>query len=236
MKKMLAVVAMFCINTGWAAEVTPSLTSTVLGEVLEIQDVESYSYLRLKTKEGETWAAVSRALVKKGDKVTIENAMVMHNFQSKTLQKKFDRIVFGTLAGQDTRAAVAGGDMATQHAGVAKAVGTSEAADVKVAKAKGAEARTVAEIIGKRSELKDRPILVRGKVVKYTSGVLGRNWIHLRDGSGSAAAETNDVLVTTRDEAKLGDVVTVKGTVRTDMDLGSGYFYKVLVEAGALQK
>lgn len=236
MKFLMAVFAMICISTGWAAEPTSPLTSTVIGEVLEIQDVDSYTYLRLKTKDGETWAAVSRALVKKGDKVTIENTMVMNNFQSKTLQKKFDRIVFGNLAGQDARAAYAGGDMANQHAGVARAVGTTEAADVRVAKAKGAEARTVAEIVGKRAELKDKPILVRGKIVKYTPGVLGRNWIHLRDGTGSAAAETNDVLVTTRDEAKLGDVVTVKGTVRTDMDLGSGYFYKVVVEAGSLQK
>jgi hypothetical protein len=65
---------------------------------------------------------------------------------------------------------------------------------------------------------------------------MGKNWIHLRDGTGAEADRTNDVLVTTLDEVKLGDVVTLKGTVRTDRDLGSGYSYKVLVEDATLQK
>jgi hypothetical protein len=42
--------------------------------------------------------------------------------------------------------------------------------------------------------------------------------------------------VTTQEEARKGDVVLVKGVVRTDRDLGSGYFYKVLVEDAKLQK
>jgi hypothetical protein len=66
--------------------------------------------------------------------------------------------------------------------------------------------------------------------------VLGKNWVHLRDGSGSAADNTNDVLVTTRDQARIGDVVLVKGVVHTDRDLGSGYSYKVLIEEATLQK
>jgi hypothetical protein len=63
-----------------------------------------------------------------------------------------------------------------------------------------------------------------------------KNWIHLRDGSGSAADNTNDVLVTTTNSAKAGDVVTVKGVVRTNKDFGSGYSYKVLIEEATLQQ
>jgi len=77
---------------------------------------------------------------------------------------------------------------------------------------------------------------VRGKVVKYTPDVLGKNWIHLRDGSGSAADNTHDVLVTTKNQTKIGDVVVAKGVVHTDKDLGSGYSYKVLIEDATLLK
>ena len=119
------------------------------------------------------------------------------------------------------------------HSGIGKAV---DVGDVKVPKASGPNARTVAEIISKRIELKDKTVLVRGKVVKYTPEVLGRNWIHLRDGSGSAADNTHDVLVTTKDQARIGDVVVAKGIVHTDKDFGSGYSYKVLVEEATLQK
>jgi len=124
-------------------------------------------------------------------------------------------------------------DMAQMHGGMPKA---ADAGDVKVPKANGPDARTVAEIVAQKAELKNKPILVRGKVVKYTPDVMGKNWIHLRDGSGSSTDNTNDVLVTTKDETKIGDVVLAKGTVRTDVDLGSGYFYKVLIDEATLQK
>jgi len=119
------------------------------------------------------------------------------------------------------------------HSGIGKPV---DAGDVKVSKASGPDARTVAEIITKRIELKDKTVLVRGKVVKYTPEVMGKNWIHLRDGSGSAADNTHDVLVTTKDQARIGDVVVAKGVVHTDRDFGSGYSYKVLVEDATLRK
>lgn len=112
----------------------------------------------------------------------------------------------------------------------------AEVKDVKVAKATGPDARTVEEIVSGAAKLKGKPVVVRGTVVRFTSGVLGKNWVHLQDGSGSASQNTHDVLVTTQDEAKIGDVVLVKGTVRTDLDLGSGYSYKVVVEEAKLQK
>ena len=76
---------------------------------------------------------------------------------------------------------------------------------------------------------------MRGKVVKYNPQILGRNWVHLRDGTGSALDNTNDLLVTTADEAGIGDVVTARGVVRTDMDFGAGYAYKVLIEEATLE-
>jgi len=124
-------------------------------------------------------------------------------------------------------------DAVHMRAGAAKAV---DVGDVKVPKATGPDARTVAEIVTKGTALKDKTVAVRGKVVKFTPGVMGKNWVHLRDGSGSAADGTNDVLVTTQDETKIGDIVLVRGTVRTDVNLGSGYAYKVLVEEAKLQK
>jgi hypothetical protein len=124
-------------------------------------------------------------------------------------------------------------DVGQMHAGISKA---ADVGDVKVPKATGPDAQTVAEIIAKKTALNSKPVLVRGKVVKYTPGVMGKNWIHLQDGSGSAADGTNDVLVTTKDETKIGAVVVARGTVRTDVDLGSGYFYKVLVDEAKLQK
>jgi DNA/RNA endonuclease YhcR with UshA esterase domain len=237
MKLFPAILAFLFINFAVAANppAAPQAPSapSVTGEVLEVKDVESYTYLRLKTKDGEVWAAVTKASVKKGEQVTIENSMVMTNFESKSLKKTFDKIVFGNLGGSGAKPAAAAPGMAVASAMTAKA---PEAADVKVPKATGPDARTVAEVATKRTELKDKTVLVRGKVVKYNEGVMGKNWVHLRDGSGTASDGSNDLLVTTMDKTKLGEIVSAKGVVRLDKDFGAGYAYKVLVEDGKLQK
>lgn len=227
MKNLLTILIFLIAPFVWAADrsTAPAPAPTVVtGEILEVQEVESYTYLRLKTRDDETWAAVSRAPVKQGATVTIENVMVMNNFESKALKKTFQTIVFGTLAG------------ANPQGGMAKAADASSAPDDKVAKASGPNAKTVAEIITQAANLKDKTVLVRGKVVKYNAGIMGKNWVHLRDGSGSAAAKTNDVLITSMNAVKVGDVVTAKGIVRTDKDFGSGYVYKVIVEEATFQE
>jgi len=216
-----------------AAATAPAPTVAVTGKVLEVKNVDSYTYLRLNTKDGEVWAAVMKAPVKKGSTITVENGVVMNNFESKSLKKTFPAILFGSMGGS-AAVAPSGHGMGTAFPLVpGKKLETIN--DAPVAKASGANARTVAEIITQRAELKDKPVLLRGKVVKYNPAIMGKNWIHLRDGSGSAADETNDILVTSAIETRVGDIVTVKGTVRTDKDFGSGYAYKVLIEEATLQ-
>lgn len=234
MKTLLAswlIVAAPFATSLWAADnPAPALpsASVVMGEVLEVKDVESYTYLRLKTKDGETWAAVDKSPLKKGAKVTIENVMVMKNFESKSLRKTFPTLLFGNLGNLGDSGKV----LANPHAGGANMTDTGP---VNVPRASGANARTVAEIVTKAVELKDKEVRVRGKVVKYNPQVMGKNWLHLRDGSGVAADNTHDVLVTTMSQAKLGDVVTATGIVRTNKDFGSGYSYKVLIEEASVQ-
>lgn len=118
-------------------------------------------------------------------------------------------------------------DTTNPHTGAAKPAVLSP---IKVAKAPGADAYTVAEIHAKATQLKDKPIKLSGKVVKYSPGIMGKNWIHLQDGSGSAASGSNDILATSTSATKVGDVLTIAGTVRTDKDFGAGYVYKVLIE------
>lgn len=215
-------------TAAWSASppVTGAPAAVLSGEVLETKDAAGYTYLRLKTKDGETWAAVNQSVVKKGAKVTIENTSVMKNFESKTLKQTFPSIVFGDLAGTGVANAAA-----NPHTGVVKPVDTTP---IKVAKATGANAYTVAEVVTKATALKDKPVKVSGKVVKFNAGIMGKNWVHLRDGSGAQTDSSNDILVTTMAQAKLGDVVTVSGVVRNDKDFGAGYSYKVLIEDATL--
>ena len=239
MKRMLvAVLTMVALTFALAMPVSAmAQTASVKGEVLEVTDVESYTYLRLKTPEGEVWAAVGKAQVKKGAQVTIENPTMMNNFTSKSLNRTFDKIVFGNLGGAAGSAPSAKGAaapaVASMHMSPAKA---GDAVDVKIDKATGPNARTVAEIFAKRGELKGKNVVVRAKVVKFSPEIMGKNWLHVRDGSGSDQDGSNDLIVTTKESAKVGDVVVISGVIKTDVDLGAGYAYKVLVEEAKLQK
>jgi len=233
-----------------AAPATPGIT----GEVLETRNVDNYTYLRLRTAEGELWAAVLTTPTRKGERVTIVNPMTMTNFESKSLKRTFDRIVVGTLADQNAKVAAApapaaplapgglppAGAMAAAPAGApnphAPAPGAPTTPTAKVAKAAGADARTVAEVVDGRTALSGRTVLVHARVVKANSGIMGKNWLHLQDGSGSAADGTNDIVVTTKNEAAIGDIVTARGKVRTDVDVGSGYTFAALIEDATVTK
>ncbi len=204
--------------------------SGIQGEVLETQSVDSYTYLRLKTRDGEVWAAVPSTSVKKGAQVTIGNASTMRNFESKTLKKSFETIVFGQIVDPNAKATAPHG---TSAAAPAAAPGAKVP---KVAKASGPDARTVAEVVAGKAALNSKTVLVRAQVVKVNLGIMGKNWLHLQDGSGSAADGSNDILVTTQDRVAVGDVVTARGKVRTDVNLGGGYAYAVLIEDAAVNK
>jgi len=234
----------------------PAGASVVRGKVVEKIDAAPYSYLKLSGPAGEIWAAVPQTAVAAGAEVTIENPMAMDGFESKTLNRKFDKIIFGTLGGQGGPAAAApagmppggmppGGapgapagmppaGMAAQHA--AAAAGPADVGDVKVPKASGANAKTIAEIYGQKAQLKEKQVTVRGKVVKANSGIMGKNWLHVRDGSGAQAKGDNDITITTDGTAAVGDVVVVTGVVRLDKDFGAGYAYPVIIEEATLSK
>lgn len=124
-------------------------------------------------------------------------------------------------------AASGGGERANTSA-------TSE--PIKVEKAKGANAYSVSETYEKAGKLDKKPVVVRGKVVKVSTGIMGKNWVHLRDGSGDPGKGTNNLVVTTQDLPKVGDVVTAKGILYKDKDFGAGYKYKVIVEEATVKQ
>jgi hypothetical protein len=238
-----------------AAGNAPPLGS-ITGRVLETMDSGGYTYMKLSSDGGEVWAAVNATKVRKGQTVTVVNPMAMDGFESKTLHRKFDRILFGSLATAGTAggappidaAAAQQGQMppghpdasdpkyremmAAQHAAAAQ--GPADVGSVKVPKAEGG--KTVAEVYADRKSIADKDVSVRGKVVKFLPGIMGRNWLHVRDGSGTADKKDNDLTVTTSETAAVGDVVVVKGKVKVDQDFGAGYAYPVLVEDARISK
>lgn len=229
MNWIVAVFFIFFANLSlFAAAPLPSSYAALSGEVLEVQDVANYTYLRLKTADAEVWAAVTTAALKPGATVTIQNAMLMDNFESKALKRTFAQIYFGSLS--TAPPSMPDATAANPHTPASGLHQVPVAQEEMLARASGPEARTVAEIITGSAALKDKSVTLRAKVVKYSEAIMGKNWLHLRDGSGSIAAANNDLLATTQEKVRIGDVLLLTGTVRQDQDFGAGYAYKVLLD------
>lgn len=94
--------------------------------------------------------------------------------------------------------------------------------------AETASLKSVASLYQNKAALAGKTISAKGKVVKVNNEIMGRNFIHVQDGTGDA--KTNDLLVTSKQTAKVGDQVTISGVVAVNKDFGSGYVYALLIE------
>jgi len=94
--------------------------------------------------------------------------------------------------------------------------------------------QTVAEINQNKASLAGKSIRAEGKVVKVNNGIMGRNFVHLRDGTGEAAAGTHNLMLTSKQTAAVGDQVSITGVVVLNRDFGSGYMYPLLIEEATI--
>jgi hypothetical protein len=181
--------------------------------------------------------AVSTAPIEVGSRARIASSTKMEAFRSATLDRTFDVIYFGVLDGEAGKGGAdphAGLTAPSPHAGAGEAPKPGAVPVGNVEKATGPNALRVEEVHGRKAELGGKTIRVRGVVVKSTSGVMGKTFLHLRDGSGDEASGSHDLTVTTDAVASVGDTVTIEGTVAVDRDLGAGYRYPVMVEGARL--
>jgi hypothetical protein len=242
----------------FGAEAPPSgaQSAPLQGRVREVIEVAQYTYLRLGTDQGEVWAAVAKAAVAVDSDVTVEDPVRMEHFESATLKRTFDVIYFGSLptssaAGSgklppghpsiDRGSSDPAGDlpaghpsvgsaaaMSAPHGGPASPTPTNGVADVLVPRASGNNAHTIGELFARSAKLEGKVVRVRGQVAKVTAGVQGKNYLRLRDGS-STRPEERELVVTSLAEAKVGAVTTFEGTLRTQVDVGIGFRYPILL-------
>ncbi len=203
------------------------------GKVVETMNSGGYTYVCLEKNGKKTWVAAPAMTVKVGQEMTFRPGAHMGKFTSKTLHRTFDDIVF-SAGPMSSSGAGAGGPMYNPHAGNSAAAPTSNE-KISVEKASGPNAYTVKEIHEKSVKLNEKTAVVKGKVVKVSEGIMGKNWIPLQDGTGEAALGTNKLVVTSQDLPAVGDIVTMKGTIYKDKDFGSGYKYTVIMEKASIQ-
>lgn len=209
-----------------------SAADSFQGTVVENLPAGSYTYSRIRATDGaELWAAAPGGSPTLGTVVTVSTTLPMANYHSATLARDFAMVYF--VSGYDTVGAVSptvpAWHPAVQPGEHCPPVSAEKMATVIATRSEGGVAvKQVAQVWTDRASLAGYRVTVQGEVTKFTPGVMGRNWIHVKDGSG--AAGTDDLTVTTSGQAGVGERVVVTGTVRIDQDFGNGYRYAVLIE------
>ena len=248
-----------------ASQAAPQVPVT--GKILETMDAAGYTYIKVATAGGEKWVAVNQTPVTVGEEVTYIDGMVMQEFFSKSLDRTFPEIVFSPgLVGKDSTSQGMGQQTGSQvfsqppgQAGTAAdsfsqaltsesgaasggmTTGSQKAvvpfAEIKVEKAPGENSYSVAEIFSKAAELNGKTVVVRGKVMKVSPRIMGRNWIHIQDGTGNPAEKNHDLVITTSQEAGADwEIITMEGVLAANKDFGSGYSYAVIIEDAQIKE
>ena len=225
------------------------------GMVIESMNSAGYTYLLIDSGAEKTWVAIPETTVAKGEKVTYKPGMVMKNFSSNTLNRTFDSIIFSPgLAGEngtqlhgkaadDSFAAA----IKTERSKVAVPAPALEPSggslgaitpfqEITVTKSSATNGYSVEEIFSQAKKLNGQKISLHAVVTKVSANIMGKNWVHLQDGTGNPMQNTHDIVATTSELPELNSEITIEGIMTAEKDFGAGYKYAAIIEQATIIK
>jgi len=188
------------------------------GIVVDKMDAGSYSYLQLKENNNFYWIAVPTMEIENGESIYFSQYMEMIDFKSETLNRTFKSVLFVN----DANRLMNNVNMKNPHS-------DAQLLDKQTISVNPLnDGKTIADIYKNKQSLNGKTVKVKGKVVKFNSGIMNRNWVHIQDGTDENG--DFDLLITSDESVKVGDIIIAEGILAIDKDFGAGYFYAVLVE------
>ena len=200
----------------------------VAGEVIQ---TSKYTYVYVVEDEDEYWVAITKAPVEEGKTYFWSIGSEMRDFTGSELNRTFESIYFV----QDFT-----DQPITTETSHQPKMSTDMGGKPKLAEKEGLSidlpegALSIAELYEKRADYDGKKVMVRGEVIKFSPEIMGKNWIHIQDGTKDAEGNY-DLTITTNGTVNPGDVVTFEGVVAVDKDFGAGYFYPVIIEEAEIK-
>ncbi|MBN2597705.1 hypothetical protein [Labilibaculum sp.] len=190
--------------------------------VKETFNAGGYTYIN---GSNDLWLAIGQRPIEVGKAYYYKGALEMKNFHSKELNRDFPVIYFlNTISDTPIE-----NNMPMQASSMKKQ--TAKKIEVSIEKKEGTT--SIADIFSKKNEFSGKQISVKGKVVKFNQNIMGKNWIHIQDGSDF---ESNfDLTLTSKEVVSVGQIIEVTGTIALDKDFGAGYTYDVIMEDANIQ-
>jgi len=189
----------------------------------EVLDTEKYSYLNVSEDGDKYWIAIPRKEVQVGSTYFYKGGLLKKNFESKEYNRVFETIYLvseviphpSNIASSERIDQSKKDEISSEPVSVDPVEGSIK----------------LAELFADPDKYNGKLIQVTGKCVKVNPQIMGRNWVHIQDGSGKGL----DLTITTTENVNLDAIVTFKGTIALNKDFGAGYKYDVIMETASLR-
>ena len=178
--------------------------------------------LRVEKNNEDLWLAVIKQDFTEGAVIYYTGGLKMTNFESPELKRTFETVYFVQNISNSPININSSMNMPDSHSKKA----ALKKLDIQISQPEGAV--SIGELYEKREAFSGKQVKVRGQVTKVNTAILGKNWIHIQDGTSSG--ESFDLTLTTDQQPKEGDIITYSGILNLDKDFGMGYFFAVILE------
>jgi starvation-inducible outer membrane lipoprotein len=196
--------------------------------VKEILDTDKYTYMAVEEDGEEFWVAVTKRPIEVGATYYFQNGLLKKNFFSKEYNRVFETLyLVGDLRQQPKGAPASGGSAVDQA--LSQLQESAVEPPTNITPAEGAI--QLSELFSDMEKYNGKTVTVTGKIVKVNPMIMGRNWLHLQDGSGDGL----DLTVTSEQNIPIGHVVTLEGVIALDKDFGAGYRYDIIMEGAVIK-
>lgn len=190
---------------------------------LEALPTTKYVYVRVKEGEEEFWIATTLQEIAIGKSYFFRGGLMKTDFVSKEYGRTFDKLfLVSQLVPSDHGGSNTGAGPA--------ATGATPSTSTPLPQVDVPGSTRISEIVGDPKRFAGKTLQVNGTCTKVNPNIMGRNWIHVKEGGKSG----QELVITTNDMVAEGQSVTMIGTVTVDKDFGAGYRYDVLLEGGRL--
>lgn len=186
--------------------------------IVEVIQSTNYTYLEVEENNEKFWIAVSLREAKQGDVLYYTDALEMRDFNSKELNRTFPVIYFVQDPSNSPET-----EKATSPSGKQT---TERVKNIKIESIEGGI--SLSELFENQNDYQNKSVKIRGLVLKVNDHIMGKNWVHIQDGTGSD--EFYDLTITTMDDVKVGNIATFEGKIALKKDFGSGYAYDIIME------
>ena len=189
--------------------------------IAEVIQTTKYTYFLVEEDESEYWIAVTKREGAEGDVIYYSNPLEMNSFVSKELGRTFPTIFFvQNVSNEPITNETVPAQMAQKKPEIVKLE------NISINPVKGGI--TISELYKGKANYAGEIVTIRGVVARYNNKVMGKNWVHIQDGTEYSGQY--DLAVTTMDSLAVGYTVTFTGVISLNRDFGSGYFYGVIME------